>query len=127
MTRVQFQGTAIEPERFANKRAEMIVLAEEWFQEGGTSFPKEATGFQAELMAHPVPKKSSARGKLLFAPKEEIKAEIGGSPDEADSFFLTFAYPVYSEAAQEVLDRRVMANTKREASKTLERFRSRQK
>ena len=37
-------------------------------------------------------------GRLLLEPKEQIKAKLGYSPDEADALALTFAAPVASAA-----------------------------
>ena len=37
----------------------------------------------------------SFRGdRLLLEPKEQVKARLGYSPDDADAFVLTFAQPV---------------------------------
>ena len=41
------------------------------------------------------------RRPLHVAPKDDVKAKIGSSPDEADAFALTFAAPVLSRRQQE--------------------------
>jgi hypothetical protein len=38
--------------------------------------------------------------QLLMQPKEEIKKELGYSPDSADAFVLTFAQAIASTATQ---------------------------
>jgi hypothetical protein len=41
-----------------------------------------------------VNKKYDSRGRLQLQSKDDVKKEIGRSPDKADAFVLTFASPV---------------------------------
>jgi hypothetical protein len=86
---VPFSGAASQPERYANKRAEMYFETVAWIRRGGAlpqSFELkrglcEVTyGFQGD--------------RLLLEPKESLKSRLGFSPDETDSVVLTHAAPV---------------------------------
>ena len=75
--------------RYANKRSEMYFEAIEWIRRGGV-LPDSP-----ELIAALSQTTYTFQGdRLLLEPKEQIKARLGYSPDEADAFALTFAHPV---------------------------------
>ena len=86
--RVLFSGEPMNPRDY-NKRAEMYFLACDWIKKGG-ALPNDPE-LLAELVAHTYTFKGD---KLLVMPKEMVKAKLGRSPDKADAFVLTFAFPV---------------------------------
>jgi phage terminase large subunit len=78
--------------RYANKRTEMYFEAVDWIRSGGALPPGEAS---RELIAALSRTTYTFRGdKLLLEPKDQVKARLGYSPDDADAFVLTFAQPV---------------------------------
>jgi phage terminase large subunit len=92
---VQFAGEAHNKSRYVNKRAEMYLEAVEWIKRGG-ALPESA-----ELLAALTQTTYAFKGdRFLLEPKEDVKAKIGFSPDEADAFALTFAERVASKREQ---------------------------
>lgn len=90
---VMFGSKAIYDDRYANKRAEMWGEANEWLKsELPVQLPNDDELFD-DLCA--VNKKYDHKGRLLLEDKEDVKKEIGRSPDKADAFVLTFAAPVF--------------------------------
>jgi phage terminase large subunit len=88
---IAFSGKASDP-RYDNKRAEMYFEAVDWIRRGGALPPGPAS---QELIAALSRTTYSFRGdKLLLEPKDQVKARLGYSPDDADAFALTFAQPV---------------------------------
>lgn len=82
-------STAPNDPQYFNKRAEMIFAMCEAIK-AGQALP-DVPELRAELCALTY----TFRGdKLLVAPKEAIKAEIGRSPDFSDALALTWAQPV---------------------------------
>jgi hypothetical protein len=109
---IGFAGRASSP-RYDNKRTEMYFEAIEWIRGGGALPPNVP-----ELIAGLSQTTYSFRGdRLLLEPKEQVKARLGYSPDDADAFALTFAQPL---AARPVYYDRTM-----EGIAFLERNRSR--
>lgn len=98
VNKVDFGGQSLWPDRYYNKRAEMYGEARDWFDDPPTSIQlteEEAAKLQAELA---VIKAMWTRNSVLkIIPKEEIKKELGFSPDNADAFVLTFAEYVAHE------------------------------
>ena len=83
-------GFAAKPNdpRYDNKRTEMYFEAIEWIKQGG------ALPDIPELIAALSQTTYGFRGdRLLLEPKDQIKARLGYSPDDADAFALTFAQP----------------------------------
>jgi hypothetical protein len=75
--------------RYENKRTEMYFEAIDWIRRGGV-LPESP-----ELIAALSQTTYSFRGdRMLLEPKEQVKARLGYSPDDADAFVLTFAQPV---------------------------------
>src|SRR6476660_4353957 len=75
-----------------NKRTEMYFEAVDWIRRGGVLPPGPAS---QELIAALSRTTYSFRGdRLLLEPKDQVKARLGYSPDDADAFALTFAQPV---------------------------------
>ena len=91
VTEINFQQRAINPERYANIRAEMYFNALEWLQQGGC-IPNDPD-LKAELTVTEY--RFTSAGKIILQPKEEIKELTGRSPDAADSMALTFAVPIH--------------------------------
>ena len=91
---VNFGNSAINDERYFNKRAEMWGLANEWLKEKPVKLPKDD-----ELLDDlcSVNKSFDSKGRLKLEAKEEVKKRIGRSPDRADAFVLTFAEPVFDD------------------------------
>ena len=84
---VGFAGRPNDP-RYENKRTEMYFQAIEWIRAGG------ALPDVPELIAALSQTTYSFRGdRLLLEPKDQVKARLGYSPDDADAFALTFAQP----------------------------------
>jgi hypothetical protein len=75
--------------RYENKRSEMYFEAIQWIKDGG------ALPDVPELLAALSQTTYTFRGdRLLLEPKEQVKARLGYSPDDADAFALTFSQPV---------------------------------
>jgi phage terminase large subunit len=90
---IGFAGRANDP-RYENKRTEMYFEAIDWIRRGG-ALPPPSTPGVPELIAGLSQTTYSFRGdRLLLEPKEQVKARLGYSPDDADAFALTFAQPV---------------------------------
>ncbi|HXV97750.1 MAG TPA: terminase [Anaerolineae bacterium] len=80
-----------------NKRAEMIVLAKEWLDQGG-QIPDDDELYE-EMCAVDVVE--TLDGKYKFAPKEDIREVIGRSPGSFDSLCLSFAMPVRKKSSSQ--------------------------
>ena len=86
---VGFAGKPNDP-RYENKRTEMYFEAIQWIKAGG------ALPDIPELIAALSQTTYGFRGdRLLLEPKDQIKARLGYSPDDADAFALTFAQPAF--------------------------------
>lgn len=88
VTEVPFAGSPRLP-RYANKRAEMYWDMSEWVRDSG-SMPY-STELLDELVAFSYAIK---RDRIQCIDKEELRAVLGRSPDQADALALTFAAPV---------------------------------
>jgi SAM-dependent methyltransferase len=114
VTGVHFGGTALEPDIYANKSAEMADAVKTWFEEGNCNIPDD-DAFQADIVAIPPLLQRGSRGKLALPPKDEIKKQLGRSPDIFDALKLTFAFPVARNASGQRI-RRVTLDTRRPGS-----------
>jgi hypothetical protein len=85
---VQFGGKATDP-RYFNKRSEMYFELSKWIKSGG-KIPDDSE-LKEELCATTY---TFQGDKFRLCSKDDIKKEIGRSPDRADALILTFAYPV---------------------------------
>jgi hypothetical protein len=81
--------------RFLNKRAEMAFEFYDWLKEGNVNLPDDED-MGLDIAAMPMYKESST-GKISFPSKDEIRKQIGRSPDILDAIMLTFARPVRSK------------------------------
>jgi hypothetical protein len=87
---VNFGGTAIKSEQYANKRSEMWDAIREWLEQGG-SIPNDSA-LKSDLSA---PTYSfNAAGRMVLESKERVKERGLRSTDLADALALTFAMPV---------------------------------
>lgn len=99
--KVDFGASATNADRFRNKRAEMYSAARDWLLDEPCSISldaKTADMLQSELSV--VKPKWINNSQLIMQPKEEIKKELGYSPDAADAFVLTFAQPIAKTSTQ---------------------------
>lgn len=92
VTKIHFNETPLDSDRFVNKRAEMIYTVKEWIEDSGVNIP-DSDSLHAELICMPHDERT-AIGKIFFIPKKKIKQNYGMSPDIYDALGLTFAYPV---------------------------------
>ncbi|MFA5186886.1 MAG: hypothetical protein WC551_10440 [Patescibacteria group bacterium] len=90
---ISFGEKAMDPERFRNKRVEMHVEFREWLNDPEAALPAGEQKFLSEVGSIPEEKETSNCVKYLV-PKDDIKKDLGWSPDELDATVLTFAYPV---------------------------------
>jgi phage terminase large subunit len=92
---VQFAGKARQPDRYYNKRAEMMFEMVEWIKDGGCLPPVPEMVQGLSTMTY-----SLKNGRFLVEEKEQIKARLGGrSPDLEDALACTFAFPIASAQA----------------------------
>lgn len=78
--------SALEPDKFVNKRAEMHWRLRVVLENGGTLPDDPALASQ---LAAPSWKLQS--GRILVEPKDAIKKRLGRSPDDADALLLAYA------------------------------------
>ncbi len=86
---INFAGRAMDPTRFANRRAEMYWRMSEWVKSGGCLPPDPDLARELSNIKYSI----NGKGLILLEPKELIKERIGESPDIADALALTFALP----------------------------------
>lgn len=95
---INFGGDTSEPERYANKRAEMWGSMRDWIMDkGGAQIPDQDT-LQRHILAPCAPgsgivgaTRYDANSRLILESKENIKKRLGFSPDGGDALCLTFA------------------------------------
>ena len=87
-TEVYFSGKASDP-RYFNKRSEMYFRFANWVKQGGC-LPNDPM-LKEELLAITY---TFQGDKFRICEKDEIREEIGRSPDAADACACTFAVPV---------------------------------
>lgn len=92
VTSVHFNQKPMNPDRFVNKRAEIVYAVKEWIEDSGINIPDDDS-LHAELMCMPH-EEITSNGKIFFIPKKRIKKDYGMSPDIYDAIALTFTYPV---------------------------------
>ncbi|MCQ4325771.1 MULTISPECIES: terminase [Pseudomonadaceae] len=98
---VQFGSRALDPRRWANRRAEIWGLMREWL--AGGAIPRDE-GLATDLCA--VEYGYNAADAILLEKKESMKARGLASPDSADALAVTFAVPVaLTVPGQEHLER----------------------
>lgn len=104
VTAVNFGERASDEKLYANKRAEMGFLFQEWLCDGEVNLPDDKE-MAADIASMP-PSLLTSNGRHIFAKKEDIKKTYKRSPDILDALFLSFAYPVRAADAstQEMRD-----------------------
>lgn len=86
---IDFAKAASNPMRFYNKRAEVYWYAREQIRNRAVSIPKDDVELHGQLCAIKYKFKGGPKGtRILIKSKEEIKADIGKSPDKADAFVI---------------------------------------
>lgn len=104
---VWFNESPIDPNKYTNKRSEILSLSADWINAGGVSIPDGperildehtfACGgdeIHADFASLPMHRETSD-GKHQFPTKEEIIKVFGRSPDIFDMTALTHSYPVH--------------------------------
>lgn len=90
---ISFGATPLDNERWPYKRDEMWGLLNEWLTDENLDVEiPDSDSLQADLCASLYRRDAHDRIKLLS--KDQIKQELGFSPDEGDAAALTFAEPV---------------------------------
>lgn len=89
---VHFGEKALDTTRHRNKRVEMHFEFREWFENPDVSIPVDQQ-FLTEIGSIPVEKETSNNVSYLVS-KDDIKKDLGWSPNKLDAAILTFAYPV---------------------------------
>lgn len=95
---VNFGESALEPDRYRNKRAECWDLCNQWLKETPCDIPDLDT-LHGDLMAPQY--KFDSNSRLQLESKEDIKKRGLASPDEGDALTLTFAAPIISSQTNE--------------------------
>jgi phage terminase large subunit len=83
---VNFAEKAKQEKKFSNRRSEMYGLAQKYFESGGR-IPVRESQLKKELEASRYTLDNKNRIKMV--PKDEIKLELGRSPDHSDAFVLS--------------------------------------
>lgn len=85
---VHFAGEPLD-QRYYNKRAEMYFEAVAWIKAGGwlPNIPELGAALSRTTYTF-------KGDRLLLEDKAQVKEKLGYSPDHADAFALTFAFPV---------------------------------
>jgi hypothetical protein len=99
VTGIPFAMKPTDEERYVNKRAEMAGEFKDWIEdESGVSIPDD-DDLEVEIGAHPEFKITSS-GLRQLESKDNIKKNLGRSPNYFDAAILTFALPVAREASK---------------------------
>ena len=103
ITEVNFASKATTNRKlYANKRAEMYGLARDWMKDGGSLYSTdENLNAQVRYELSSVNYSYDKQNRMVLENKEEVKKKIGKSPDYADGFVLSFAYPVQTKIEQQ--------------------------
>lgn len=104
-----FGESATDSVTYANKRAEMWCNLRDWMQLPDVVVP-DSDELHADLTS--VPDYDETDGKIRLAKKEDIKKEMGFSPDIGDACALTFATRIRDGAALNVRNKNAGLKTK---------------
>jgi hypothetical protein len=87
---VNFGSQALDAELYVNRRMEMWDRCRQWLMDpGGAQIPDEDEAHRH--LAAPWLLSPDMNSRKRLAPKEQIKAKVGFSPDFGDALALTFA------------------------------------
>lgn len=86
---VNFGSKAGDEDRYVNKRSECWGEMADWIKDGTIPDTDE---WLADVTSTAF--KYDSKGRIKLEPKEDVKKELGKSPDLADALALTFAEPV---------------------------------
>lgn len=89
---------AADPEKYANRRAEMWYRMKEWIEDAPNRLPNDAA-LVADLSAPSY--KYSSNGARLIESKDDMRKRKVRSPDGADAIAMTFAEPVVPRALRD--------------------------
>lgn len=92
VTAVNFGGKASDERKYFNKRSEMWGEMAEWLADMITPSIPDDDGLHADITAPGY--RHSSNGQIKLDSKENIKKELGKSPDAGDALALTFALPI---------------------------------
>lgn len=84
-------STAMDPQKYRNKKAEMWGLMKDWLKDAPCQIPDEAS-LHSDLCAPNYDWNSNSQ--LVIESKESLKKRGFNSPDEAEALALTFAFPI---------------------------------
>lgn len=101
---LHFGEKALDPQRHRNMRVQMHCDLREWFQDPDVSIPDDQQ-FLTEIGSIPIEKESSNQVKYLVS-KDDIKKDLGWSPNKLDAAILTFAYPVRKKITLDKIESR---------------------
>jgi len=111
---VNSASRAEDPERYANKRAEIWYRMKAWLEDGPNRLPNDAA-LIADLSAPGY--KTSSNGGRLIESKDDMKKRQIRSPDGADALAMTFAEPVLPRAERERQEQEASQSNRRAASR----------
>jgi len=95
---INFGESAMEPDRYTNRKGEMAWSLKEWMDDpGGANIP-DTDEVQADFLATP-PDDPDSNNRRRLKDKKWVKKHAGFSPDIFDAACLTFAMPVGSGAS----------------------------
>ena len=90
---VNFGESALEPDRYTNRKGEMAWSLKEWMDDpGGANIP-DTDEVQADFLATP-PDDPDSNNRRRLKDKKWVRKHAGFSPDIFDAACLTFAMPV---------------------------------
>jgi len=90
---ISFGARAVDAEHYRNKRAEIYGKLRDWLRSGGyLGDPKDpkVVELKRELQSIKINLRKSDEGALQLCSKDDIRREIGRSPDYADALAISF-------------------------------------
>jgi len=106
---VNFGGTALDPEKYRNKRAEMWGEMRDWLNGDMPVMVPDTDSLHSDLCAPRYSFDSNTR--LVLESKEQMRKRGVRSPDEGDALALTFAEPVVTRETDIPVESRVGDST----------------
>lgn len=90
---INFGESALEPDRYTNRKAEMAWNLQEWITDAGGANIPDTDEVQADFLATP-PDDPDSNNRRRLKDKKWVRKHAGFSPDIFDAACLTFAMPV---------------------------------